>query len=244
MHALLGENGAGKSTLIRVVAGAHRPDSGAFRVDGKALERVDPMQARALGIAVIYQQPALFPDLSVAENIALGREKGAPWTPDRRAAAPTGGARAARRGSGPAVDPDALVSGLRMAEQQLVEIARALGSRARILVMDEPTAALSEHEASHLLGVVRELRASGRRDRLRLAPARGGAGARRPLHGAARRAARRDARARRGRPRRARAPDGGTRAGREAATRRVASPGAPLLELRQLSCSRSRASTA
>jgi len=160
VHALLGENGAGKSTLIRIVAGAHRPDSGRFAVGGETVEHADPLQMRALGIAVIYQQPALFPDLSVAENIALGRESGSSWSRiDRRRRREDARELLSRLGSG--VDPDAPVSGLRMAEQQLVEIARALGSKARILVMDEPTAALSEREASHLLGVVRDLRASG-----------------------------------------------------------------------------------
>ncbi|HZO09106.1 MAG TPA: ATP-binding cassette domain-containing protein, partial [Myxococcota bacterium] len=160
VHALVGENGAGKSTLIRIVAGAHRPDSGSFAVSGQAVEHADPLRARALGIAVIYQQPALFPDLSVAENIALGREAGAPWSridAGRRRSE----ARALLSRLGSTVDPDAPVRGLRMAEQQLVEIARALGANARILVMDEPTAALSDREAGHLVGVVRDLRAAG-----------------------------------------------------------------------------------
>ncbi len=146
VHALLGENGAGKSTLIRIVAGAHQPDSGSFTVAGAAVRHADPQRVRALGIAIIYQQPALFPDLSVAENIALGRESGSPWSridPRRR----RDEARELLSRLGSAVDPDAPVSGLRMAEQQLVEIARALGASARILVMDEPTAALSEREA-------------------------------------------------------------------------------------------------
>jgi len=160
VHALLGENGAGKSTLIRIVAGAHRPDSGRFAVGGLTLEHADPLHVRSLGIAVIYQQPALFPDLSVAENIALGRESASPWSRIDRERRRTE-ARELLSRLGSAVDPDAPVSGLRMAEQQLVEIARALGAKARILVMDEPTAALSEREAGHLLGVVRDLRASG-----------------------------------------------------------------------------------
>jgi len=160
VHALLGENGAGKSTLIRIVAGAHRTDSGRFLVEGRAVEHADPLRMRALGIAVIYQQPALFPDLSVAENIALGRESASPWSRiDRQRRRTEARELLSRLGS--VVDPDAPVSGLRMAEQQLVEIARALGAKARILVMDEPTAALSEREAGHLLGVVRDLRASG-----------------------------------------------------------------------------------
>ena len=74
VHALLGENGAGKSTLIKVITGAHQPDSGTIEIEGKPVSRLDPATARAMGIAAIYQQPALFPDLSVAENIALGLE--------------------------------------------------------------------------------------------------------------------------------------------------------------------------
>src|SRR5258708_26980710 len=78
VHALVGENGAGKSTLIKIITGAHQPDSGAVEIAGRAIERLNPASARALGIAAIYQQPALFPDLSVAENIALAIERPAP----------------------------------------------------------------------------------------------------------------------------------------------------------------------
>ena len=79
VHALVGENGAGKSTLIKVIAGAHAPDEGSLEVQGRPVEDNDPVRARALGIAAIYQQPALFPDLTVAETIALGLEPGGPW---------------------------------------------------------------------------------------------------------------------------------------------------------------------
>ena len=91
VHALVGENGAGKSTLIKVVTGAHRPDAGTIEVQGGVIEDNDPVRARGLGIAAIYQQPALFPDLTVAENIAIGLEPGGTWrrvptsTPSRRA---------------------------------------------------------------------------------------------------------------------------------------------------------------
>jgi rhamnose transport system ATP-binding protein len=160
VHALVGENGAGKSTLIRVVTGAHRPDSGAVEIAGKPLARADPLLARELGIAPIYQQPALFPDLTVAENLAFGQEPGGSWRRiDWRARRQRASEMLARVGA--RIDPDALAGSLRMAEQQLVEIARALGARARVLLMDEPTAALAEPEAERLLELVREWKAAG-----------------------------------------------------------------------------------
>jgi rhamnose transport system ATP-binding protein len=160
VHALVGENGAGKSTLIRVVTGAHRPDTGTVEIAGKPLARADPLLARELGIAPIYQQPALFPDLTVAENLALGQEGGGAW---RRIDWRTRRARAVEMLArvGARIDPEAHAGSLRMAEQQLVEIARAVGARARVLLMDEPTAALAEPEAERLLELVRELRTAG-----------------------------------------------------------------------------------
>jgi len=160
VHGLVGENGAGKSTLVKIVTGAHAPDSGRLTVAGVALERADPLLARLLGIAPIYQQPALFPDLTVTENMAMGLEpEGAwrriDWKERRRRAA----ALLARVGAD--VDLDAAAGSLRMAEQQLVEIARALGSRARVLLMDEPTAALSDREAERLFALIGELKAGG-----------------------------------------------------------------------------------
>jgi rhamnose transport system ATP-binding protein len=160
VHALVGENGAGKSTLIRVITGAHRPDSGSVEIGGTLLPRADPLLARELGIAPIYQQPALFPDLTVAENLALGQEPGGSWRRvDWRARRRRAVEMLARVGA--RIDPDALAGSLRMAEQQLVEIARALGARARVLLMDEPTAALAEPEVARLLELVRELQAAG-----------------------------------------------------------------------------------
>ncbi len=160
VHALVGENGAGKSTLIRVVTGAHRPDAGTVEIGGRPLVRADPLLARELGIAPIYQQPALFPDLTVAENLAFGQEPGGSWRRiDWRARRRRAAEMLERVGA--RIDPDALAGSLRMAEQQLVEIARALGARARVLLMDEPTAALAEPEAERLLELVRELKAAG-----------------------------------------------------------------------------------
>ncbi len=160
VHALLGENGAGKSTLIKVITGAHAPDGGTMEINGEAVARLTPAHARALGIACIYQQPALFPDLSVAENIALRLEKTSPghlvrWTERRSRAAEL------LHRIGADIDPDKEVRALSMPEQQLVEIACALGSGARIVIMDEPTASLTQKEQHLLFAVVRELRVSG-----------------------------------------------------------------------------------
>jgi rhamnose transport system ATP-binding protein len=160
VHALVGENGAGKSTLIKVITGAHRPDAGTIEIEGRAVAHNSPLRSRALGIAAIYQQPALFPDLSVAENMALGFETGGLWRlidwKGRRARA-----KELLDRIGAAIDPDAPVSDLTMPEQQMVEIAKSLGGRAKVLIMDEPTASLPEHEVENLFRVVRELKAQG-----------------------------------------------------------------------------------
>ena len=160
VHALVGENGAGKSTLIKVITGAHAPDSGELEIAGERVHHHDPVAARARGIAAIYQQPALFPELTVAENIALGLEERGAWKrvrwDERRKRARTLLERIGAR-----IDPDTEARRLAMPEQQLVEIARALGADARILIMDEPTASLTEQEVGHLMRVIRELRADG-----------------------------------------------------------------------------------
>ncbi len=160
VHALLGENGAGKSTLIKVVTGAHAPNGGTITLAGQTVSGLTPATARALGIACIYQQPALFPDLTVAENLALRLNVPSPaarmrWS-DCRARATRLLARI-----GAEISPDAEVRSLSMPEQQLVEIACALGSGARIVIMDEPTASLTQKEQHLLFGVVRDLRKNG-----------------------------------------------------------------------------------
>jgi rhamnose transport system ATP-binding protein len=157
VHALVGENGAGKSTLIKIVTGAHAPDLGTIEIGGRPVVGNNPVLSRALGVAAIYQQPALFPDLTVAENIAMGAERGGPWrrlrwSERRRRAEELLGRIGAR------ISPDIPVNVLSMPEQQLVEIARSLGAEARILIMDEPTASLAKSEVDHLFGVIRELR--------------------------------------------------------------------------------------
>src|SRR5580700_11049464 len=124
VHAIVGENGAGKSTLIKIITGAHQRDSGTIEIRGKHIEQNDPSAARALGVAVIYQQPALFPDLTVAENIGLRLEQGGAWRllkwGSRRRIA-----RQLLQRVGAAISPDALVRHLTMPQQQLVEIASA-----------------------------------------------------------------------------------------------------------------------
>ena len=160
VHALLGENGAGKSTLIKVVTGAHQPDGGEIVVAGRAVTGLSPASARQLGIACIYQQPALFPDLTVAENIGLRLEPARATRPVDWAARRQQAAGLLQR-IGADISPDAEVRTLSMPEQQLVEIACALGSGARIVIMDEPTASLTQKEQHLLFAVVRDLRANG-----------------------------------------------------------------------------------
>ncbi len=167
VHALVGENGAGKSTLIKIVTGAVASDSGTLRICERLVEHHNPLQARALGIAAVYQQPALFPDLTVAENIALALETGGPW---RRIhwKARHRSAREALARAGAAIDPNARVSTLSMAEQQIVEIAKAIGSKSeaaeaagKLLILDEPTASLTEREVERLFQVIAAVRAEG-----------------------------------------------------------------------------------
>jgi rhamnose transport system ATP-binding protein len=160
VHALVGENGAGKSTLIKIVTGAVAPDSGTLRIAGRIVEHHNPTQAQALGIAVVYQQPALFPDLTVAENIALALETGGLW---RRIdwEARTRAASDALARAGAEIHPDARVSTLSMPEQQIVEIAKAIGARSKILILDEPTASLTDREVERLFQVVATVRAEG-----------------------------------------------------------------------------------
>ena len=160
VHALVGENGAGKSTLIKILTGAVQPDGGETRLDGQPLSHLTPRSAKALGIAAIYQQPALFPELTVAENVALGVERGGLWRRvDWRARRTRAAELLARIGA--RIDPEADAGDLSMPQQQLVEIARALGADARVLILDEPTASLSKEDTDNLFRVVRELRAQG-----------------------------------------------------------------------------------
>ncbi len=160
IHALLGENGAGKSTLIKIITGAHAPDAGTIEIGGEKIRHLTPASARKLGIACIYQQPALFPDLTVAENIALRLETPKPsgrvrWDLRR------GQAQTLLQRIGAGIPVDAEVRSLSMPEQQLVEIACALGAGARLVIMDEPTASLTGKEQQLLFAIVRDLRTHG-----------------------------------------------------------------------------------
>lgn len=158
-HALVGENGAGKSTIVKALAGIHSLDEGVLQVNGQTVALKSPSNARAQGIAVIYQEPTLFPDLSVAENIFMERQ---PLRGCRRIdyGEMNRSAKEIFRRLGVAIDPDRPSLGLSIAEQQLVEIAKALSFEAKVVIMDEPTAALSSVEAERLFDVVRALRES------------------------------------------------------------------------------------
>ena len=160
VHALVGENGAGKSTLIKIITGAETPDAGTLTIAGHAVTRMDPALSKSLGIRAIYQQPSLFPHLTIAENIALALESGPAWRRvEWRARARTAAALLERVGA--PLDPDRPVESLSMPEQQIVEIAKAIGADAKILIMDEPTASLSDREVEHLFTIISRLRAAG-----------------------------------------------------------------------------------
>ena len=159
VHALVGENGAGKSTLIKVVTGAHRPNAGTIELDGLPLCITGPLDALHAGISAIYQEFSLVPTLTVRENLFLGRERSRLGI--LHAAAERRCAHEIFRRLSVDIDPEARTADLSIAQQQVVEIARALLANARLLIMDEPTAALSPHEAETLLNILAELRAHG-----------------------------------------------------------------------------------
>jgi rhamnose transport system ATP-binding protein len=160
VHAIVGENGAGKSTLIKAITGAVVPDGGDMAIDGHPIAWMDPHAAAAAGIAAVYQQPSLFPDLTVAENIALRTEREGPWRLIDWAARTRRAAELLER-VGSRIDPDRLVDTLSMPEQQIVEIARVLGAAARIVIMDEPTASLGDAEVASLFRAVALMKTQG-----------------------------------------------------------------------------------
>ena len=159
IHALLGENGAGKSTLIKILSGAQQPDSGTIELGGQTVVMVSPHDAQRRGIATIYQEFTLAPNMTIAENVFIGREPGVGFFVDwRKMASET---RAITKRLGLELQPMAIVRGLSVAEQQMVEIARALSMKSRLIVMDEPTSALSSTEVEKLFRIARELKAHG-----------------------------------------------------------------------------------
>ena len=159
VHAVVGENGAGKSTLLRLVAGAERPDEGRILWDGAAVTLQSPRDALRRGITAIYQELALVPGLSATANIFLGMERTSAGTLD--APAMREAAVRALRELGLFIDPDQPVGRLSLAKRQLVELARALVRDARLVAMDEPTAALTAHEVAHLAAQIEWLTAKG-----------------------------------------------------------------------------------
>lgn len=160
VHALVGENGAGKSTLLKALAGVHLADSGSMEIDGLMHMPVDPSEAGDAGLAIIHQELALAPHLTIAENLFLGREPRRGWFVDRarlRAQSREALARVGREH----LDPDRLVSTLPPADKQLVEIARALTQDVRVLVLDEPTSSLTQADVEPLLERLRDLAKTG-----------------------------------------------------------------------------------
>jgi rhamnose transport system ATP-binding protein len=161
IHAVIGENGAGKSTLVKIIGGLYRRDGGEFLLDGQSVDFHNTREAKAAGIAVIYQEPTLFPDLSVAENLFVGRQ---PYTRfgtlDR--AKMRRETRELTQRLGVPIDPDREARGLSIADQQVVEIAKSISVGAKVIIMDEPTAALSGVEVERLMGIARQLRDEGK----------------------------------------------------------------------------------
>ncbi|PSJ65335.1 sugar ABC transporter ATP-binding protein [Kumtagia ephedrae] len=160
IHALVGENGAGKSTTIKIIAGAYKPDSGQIEFDGRPVHWVRPADAKAAGIHVIYQEFVLFPHLTVAENIFLGHERRGAFGMIDHARTRKDAADLLHK-LGVDIDPDKLVSELTVADQQMVEISKALVHKVKLLILDEPTAVISGREAELLFARLAALKAEG-----------------------------------------------------------------------------------
>ncbi len=160
VHALAGENGAGKSTLVKILSGLYHRDSGEFEVEGRPVSFATVADSRAAGISVIYQEPTLFPDLTVAENLFIGRQpRGRFGMIDHKLMREQ--AAAIFEELDVVIDPSRMADGLSIADQQIIEIAKAISLDARVLIMDEPTAALSGHEVERLFTVARNIRDRG-----------------------------------------------------------------------------------
>src|SRR5215471_10729742 len=155
-HALMGENGAGKSTLGKILAGVHTADSGEIQLDGNAIAPTDPLAARRLGIAMVHQELAFCPNMTVAENLCLGDiPRHAGWV-DRRQMQEQ--AQSMLREIEADLDVNVPIAQLSTAQEQLVQIAAAVGTHAKIIVMDEPTSSLSAHESEHLFHLLGQLK--------------------------------------------------------------------------------------
>ena len=159
IHGLLGENGAGKSTLMKILSGVYTRDAGRILLDGQEINVHNPHHAQTLGISIIYQELNLMPNLTVAENVFIGREPNrfsfVRWADLHRQT------QALMDRLGMRLSPATIVRNLSVAEQQMVEIARALSVKSRVIIMDEPTSALTENEVSHLFAIMRDLKAQG-----------------------------------------------------------------------------------
>jgi len=160
VHALMGENGAGKSTLMKILAGVHIPDEGKIFIRGKEVKVEDPSAAKKLGIAFIHQELSIVPNMTVAENLALGNEPKTKWGfLDRKKIYDEAIEKIARVRA--PIDPSELMGNLSVGTQQILEIARAISMNAQILILDEPTAALSSFESNLLFELIEEIRESG-----------------------------------------------------------------------------------
>ncbi|WP_127125657.1 sugar ABC transporter ATP-binding protein [Georgenia sp. SYP-B2076] len=159
VHALMGENGAGKSTLMKIISGNYHPDAGTMRVDGDEVHLASPRDAIKAGIAIIHQELATIPEMSVAENLAIGNEPVRMGILDRRELVRQAKEKLARVGAN--IDPNRAIGRLSVGMQQMVEIARAVAENARVLVLDEPTASLSRTESDQLFAIVHSMRDEG-----------------------------------------------------------------------------------
>ncbi|WP_246677257.1 MULTISPECIES: sugar ABC transporter ATP-binding protein [unclassified Mesorhizobium] len=159
VHAVVGENGAGKSTLMKVLNGSYAPTSGTIKVGGNEVRMRKPADAQALGIRMVHQEINLVPDLTVAENVYLGRMPGK-WTWLRKGEMARKAA-AVLKELGAAINPRERLGNLSISQQQLVEIAKAYAAQPRIIVLDEPTSSLSEHETAALFRILRKMRGEG-----------------------------------------------------------------------------------
>ena len=161
VHALVGENGAGKSTLIKIIGGTVKPDAGSVVIDGEDVTASGPRAARRLGVGTVFQELTLFPWLTVAENLFVGREPRGPARLIQRRKLPQRAAEVLERFGVNGINPRSLAGSLPLAQRQMVEITSAFMREPRILLLDEPTSALAEREVEWLFGLVRRLRDSG-----------------------------------------------------------------------------------